>query len=147
MNLLPLLLFAFISIPLIELYVLIQVGSVIGALSTIALCILSALTGAALVRVQGFSTLLRVRASLERGELPAATLVEGMLLVVAGLLLITPGFVTDAVGFVLLVPNWRRRIARRFIESRSVHFHPGAGAGRRQPDDRIIEGEFRRLDD
>lgn len=147
MSPLPLLLLAFFAIPLIELYVLIQVGSLIGALPTIALCILSAVAGATLVRAQGFSTLQRVRSSLERGELPATTLVEGMLLVVAGMLLITPGFVTDAIGFVLLVPAWRRRIARRFIESRSSHLHPGPGAHRKHPDERVIEGEFRRLDD
>lgn len=146
MNLLPLLVLVFIAIPLVELYVLIQVGAVIGVLPTIGLCVFTAVAGAALIRHQGVSTLMRVRASMDRGELPANELIEGVLLLVAGASLLTPGFVTDCIGFILLIPPVRRGIARRFIESRSVRVGPGGGRGPHRPDD-VIEGEFRRLDD
>jgi UPF0716 protein FxsA len=136
---------AFIAVPLVELYVLIQVGSVIGALPTISLCVLSAVAGAALIRHQGLVTLMRVRTSLDRGELPAVELVEGVLLLIAGAMLLTPGFLTDIVGFVLLVPPVRRALAVRFIASRSVRMAPDGRPAAGSPG--VIEGEFRRLDE
>ena len=142
-----LLLLLFVAAPLDEIYVLISVGSEIGALNTIALCVLTAVLGATLIRIQGVSTLLRIRAALDRGELPAVEMLEGAQLVIAGGLLLTPGFVTDSVGFLLLVPAVRHAIALYVVERHMVRV---AGAGRgpgnpRRPD--VIEGEFRRLDD
>ena len=141
------LLFLFVAAPLAEIYVLIRVGSEIGALNTIALCILTAVLGATLIRIQGVSTLMRIRAGLDRGELPAVDMLAGAQLVVAGGLLLTPGFVTDSFGFVLLVPAVRHAIALRVIERNSVRVHAARGgpAGPRKPE--VIEGEFRRLDD
>jgi len=98
----------FISLPLLELYVLIEVGKGIGGLSTIALCLLTAFAGGALIRWQGLMTLFDARRRLAEGELPAKHGIHGMLLALAGLLLFTPGFITDSAGFLMLVPALRR---------------------------------------
>ncbi len=142
-----LLLALFVGAPLVEIYVLIRVGAQIGALSTIALCIFTAVLGATLIRIQGLSALLRIRSGLDRGELPALEMLAAALLVIAGALLLTPGFVTDSFGFLLLVPAVRYAIARHVIERYSERMPPpGAGPGGARRID-VIEGEFRRLDD
>jgi UPF0716 protein FxsA len=133
----------FVGVPLIELYFLIQVGSEIGALPTIGLSIFTALLGGALVRVQGFSVLMRVRDASERNEVPALEMLDGALLLVAGLVLLLPGFFTDIVGFLLLIPALRRWLISRFV--RVVPNQPsGKAPGRTQAGPQAIEGEFRR---
>lgn len=129
----------FVGIPLIELYFLIQVGSEIGALPTIGLSIFTALLGGALVRVQGFSVLMRVREATERNEVPALQMLDGALLLVAGLVLMLPGFFTDIVGFLLLVPALRQLLISRFVRAVPQHPPDRAGTG-----PRVIEGEYRR---
>jgi len=133
----------FVGIPLIELYFLIQVGSQIGALPTIGLSIFTALLGGALVQIQGFSVLMRVRDAMERDRMPALEMLDGALLLMAGLVLLLPGFVTDFLGFLLLVPSLRRRLLARFL--RIVPDQPAPDQGdpvRTGP--RVIEGEYRR---
>ena len=134
----------FVGVPLIELYLLIQVGSEIGALPTIALSIFTALLGGALVRIQGFTVLMRVREAMVRSEIPALEMLDGALLLIAGLLLLLPGFVTDIVGFLLLVPAVRQLLIRRFVpivpDQRSAQGQAGTGP-------QVIEGEFRREKD
>ena len=142
-----LLLLVFVAAPLIELYLLIEVGSVIGALPTIALSILTALLGGALVRLQGFRVLFRAQASLEKREVPAFELLEGALLLLVGLALLLPGFVTDAIGFLLLVPPLRRRLILRWLAARG-NLTPAEPAGRPEGSrsDRVLEGDYRRED-
>jgi UPF0716 protein FxsA len=137
----------FVGAPLIELYFLIQVGSVIGALPTIALSILTAVIGGALVRMQGLAVLMRVRAMLDQGEMPALELLDGAVLLVCGFALLLPGFVTDILGFLLLIPPVRHALIRRYL-----HVVPVADANGVRRDDfqrgpRVIEGEYRRDDD
>jgi UPF0716 protein FxsA len=158
MSLFRWLLLVFLLVPLGEIYVLIKVGSIVGALPTVALVVFTAVLGAALMRAQGFSTLARVQASLDRGELPATELVEGALILLAGALLLTPGFITDTVGFVCLVPPWRRGPPRgggaprgllaRGVGRFQVHLHgrPDQSPGARDRG-RVIEGEYRRNKD
>ncbi|TNF89791.1 MAG: FxsA family protein [Gammaproteobacteria bacterium] len=136
----------FFLTPILEMYLLIEVGGYIGTLPTIALVMLTAVVGVALLRLQGVETLTRGVGRLQRGEVPATEMAEGILLAVAGALLITPGFVTDAVGFVLLFPPSRAAIARRMLSRLTVvgpdgrPFSPGeAGHG-----PTVIEGEFER---
>ncbi len=112
---LKLLFAAFILMPLIELYVLIEVGSGIGGLPTILLCLATAAIGGLLIRWQGLRTLIDAQRRLRRGELPADHGLHGLLLALAGLLLFTPGFITDTVGFLLLVPGFRRWLIRRWL--------------------------------
>lgn len=97
----------FITVPLAELYVLIEVGSGIGGLPTIGLCLLTALIGGLIIRWQGLNTLIRARRQMLVGEIPARHGLHGLLLAVAGVLLFTPGFITDTVGFLLLIPPLR----------------------------------------
>ena len=131
----------FVGVPLIELYLLIQVGGEIGALPTIGLSILTAVVGAALARRQGFAVLAEVHAAADRGEVPALPMLDGALLLIAGLMLLLPGFVTDGLGFLLLVPPFRRLLIGRFVRVLPQRPTPGP-----EPP-RIIEGEFRRHDD
>lgn len=134
----------FLTVPLAEIYVLLEVGGLIGALPTVGAVVLTAIIGAALVRVQGFSTLAQIRESLDRGEVPAVALVEGAFLLVAGALLLTPGFITDAVGFACLCPPLRRYLITEYLLQKLVV------AGRRSRSSRdpdVIEGEFHRKDD
>jgi len=134
-----LLLLLFVGVPLLELYLLIQVGSEIGALATIGLSILTAVLGTLLVRVQGFSVLLRVRGMLDRGEVPALEVLDGAVLLIAGIMLLLPGFITDALGFLLLIPPLRRLLILRFVRVIPVQPQPAA-----EPRPRVIEGVFRR---
>ncbi|MFQ5761332.1 MAG: FxsA family protein, partial [Acidiferrobacterales bacterium] len=115
-----LLFIVFLVVPLVEIWLLIEVGSVIGAIWTVILVVLTAMIGAALVRAQGFATLSRAQAQLRAGELPAVEMFEGVALIVAGALLLTPGFFTDTVGFTLLMPPLRRWLIRIVVERRFI---------------------------
>jgi UPF0716 protein FxsA len=104
----PKLFVAFALLPVLEIYVLIQVGSSIGALNTIALVLLTAFAGAWLARTEGMQTMLRVRESMNRGIMPTNELVDAAIILAAGLVLLTPGFITDALGLLLLFPPTRK---------------------------------------
>lgn len=106
---------AFAALPLIEIFVLLQAGAAIGALPVIALCVLTAILGGAVIRLQGLAAIARARADLNEGRPPVAPAVDGALLAVAAPFLMTPGFVTDAIGFALLTPPLRRALARRAL--------------------------------
>ncbi|MDH5394802.1 MAG: FxsA family protein [Gammaproteobacteria bacterium] len=105
------LLVAFLAIPVIEIYLLIQVGSVIGAGWTIFIVIGTAILGASLLRQQGLETWSRLTQSIAQGQLPPTMLVEGILLLLSGAFLLTPGFFTDSIGFLFLIPLVRKALA------------------------------------
>ena len=109
------LLILFLTVPLVEIAILIKIGKVIGAGYTIALVIGTAILGAALLRTQGISTLAKVQTNINRGQLPAIELIEGLILLISGVLLLTPGFFTDMFGFLALVPILRLRLAQTFF--------------------------------
>lgn len=147
----PLLFFlVFIAAPVLELWVLIEVGSEIGALATIALLILTAIAGIALIRLQGLLTLVRATQRMNSGELPAQEMGEGILLGAAGLLLLLPGFVSDGLAVLLLIPPLRRWLLGRLMQRMTVvhggnpHYRPGPPPG--GPERHTIEGEYRRED-
>ena len=153
----PILFLFFILVPIIEMWLLIEVGSRIGALSTIALVCLTAFVGLGLLRQQGFSTLMRVNQRMEQGQLPATEILEGVVLAVGGALLLTPGFITDAIGFLCLLPPTRRYFIRRLlaqgmftVASAGATYQAGQGQFRQTTLDSeghtIIEGEFQRQD-
>jgi len=144
----PLLIFLifFVAAPLVELYVLIEVGSEIGALPTIALSIFTAVLGGLLVRLQGFSVLFRSQEMMARGEAPAIELMEGAMLLLVGLALLLPGFITDAIGFLLLITPIRRAMIIWVLKSRGV-MRPGKPPPRQGGEPRgYIEGEYHRDD-
>ncbi len=147
MNPLIIFLLLFVGVPLFELYWLIEVGSLVGALPTLFLVVFTAVLGGLLVRMQGFSTALRVRESMERGEVPAVEMLEGALLLVSGFLLLLPGFFTDLIGFLLLIPPLRQWGLLKFLRRMEIiHPQPGNRPGQ-QGQPRVIEGEYRREDD
>ena len=111
----------FLLIPLGEIYLLIQIGEVIGAGWTIVGVVATAVIGAWMVKLQGLFTIQKATGSIRSGELPALELVEGLFLLVAGALLITPGFVTDAIGFLCLTPNVRRPVAKLILARMVVY--------------------------
>ena len=134
------LLLLFITIPLAEIYLLIRIGSVIGALPTIGLAILTAIIGAFLVRQQGLATLGRAQTCLDSGEIPAVELLEGVVLLLSGALLLVPGFFTDIVGFVMLVPTIRRATVVSLLR----RYRPiVATTPTRSESSRTLEGEYR----
>ncbi len=100
----------FTILPALELILLIKVGAAIGAWQTVVLVILIGATGAWLARYQGFVTLMRIQESLNRGVMPNAELMDGMMILTGGVLLLTPGFITDIFGILLLVPISRALI-------------------------------------
>lgn len=139
-----LLLLPFLIIPIIELYVLIKVGSAIGVLLTIVLLFTAAIVGLGLVRWQGLTTLHRMRATLARGELPAMELAEGVVVLLGGVLLLTPGFVTDVLAFACLIPAFRRYLVLTLLR-RTTSSKVAAQPGRRPWEDRAtLEGDYRR---
>ena len=118
---------AFTIIPILEIYLLIEIGSLFGALTAITLVILTGFLGAFLARMQGLQTLYRIQDSLREGRMPSGELLDALLIVIAGLVLLTPGFLTDSAGFLLLIPAtrnsikyWlRRQIELRYMSNRS----------------------------
>jgi UPF0716 protein FxsA len=104
-------LLVFIIVPVIEMFILIRVGSMIGALPTIALVVLTATVGVWLLKREGLATLARLQGKMANGEIPGKELLEGVMLIIGGALLLTPGFVTDAIGFVCLLPGLRQPLA------------------------------------
>jgi UPF0716 protein FxsA len=118
----------FVLIPLVELYLLIKVGGLIGAGPTVAIVVLTGILGGLMAKRQGFVVLRRIRRSLEEGILPTGSLVDGLFVLAGGLLLLTPGLLTDLTGILALWPRtrrlfkrWIRRRFQRALDSRAVY--------------------------
>ena len=123
------LVFLFVLTPLVELGVLVYLGTVIGVLYTILIVIGTGTLGAILARHEGLTTVSRIRSSIQSGIVPSNELFEGALIVGGGLLLLTPGILTDLVGFAVLVPQtrgiigkWLRSMIRHRIEKGEIHY-------------------------
>ena len=104
----------FVMVPVIELYILIEVGKKIGSLSTIGIIILTGIIGAYLVKSQGFMILRKIQNDLNEGIMPGDSLIQGAIILAGGILLLTPGFVTDIVGFIFLIPV-SRNIVKKYL--------------------------------
>ncbi|MFK5970984.1 MAG: FxsA family protein [Candidatus Marithrix sp.] len=139
------LLLLFIIVPVLEIYLLITVGSVIGGLTTILLVIFTAILGTYLLRIQGVATLKKAQTSLNQGQAPAGALLEGVLLLVSGVLLLTPGFVTDVVGFTCLIPQIRQKLVNSFIKKIKI-VNPAQNYTQQSNEPNVIEGEYKRDD-
>lgn len=130
----------FLLIPIVEIWLFVKVGAVIGPWSTVALVVAMAIAGTALVRIQGLAILERARATLAAGEFPTTELLDGLFVLLAGFLLIVPGFMTDLIGVLLFIPAVRRGLG-------------GAVWGwiSHRPDivlrrgDHVVEGSFREV--
>lgn len=158
---------------LCELWLIIQVGGLIGVWPTIGLVLITGFIGVTLLRQQGFRLLGQLQQRLNRGEMPARELIEGVLLLIGGVLLLTPGFLTDSAGLFLLIPGSRRllmgslerRFQTQFVASMDGTPPPSMGEGVFRPAEpegpdapsrpgrtsprsggRLLEGEFTRED-
>jgi UPF0716 protein FxsA len=130
------LLLLFLVVPIVELYVIIQVGQEIGALYTIGLLLLISVVGAWLAKREGLGVWRRINQQVNAGKVPGAELVDAFLILLAGALLLTPGFITDVLAIVLLIPPTRafiRRTLRRRFMGR-VEVFRGAAQPSRPPD-------------
>ena len=113
----------FTIVPVVELAILIKLGSHIGTLNTVALVIATAVAGAYLVRLEGLNVTIRFQRSLIEGRFPAEEIFDGAMVLAAGALLLTPGLITDIVGFLLVMPPTRRVLKlyiRRYIEKNFI---------------------------
>lgn len=108
------LLMLFIIVPVVELYILIEVGKKIGSLTTIGIIILTGILGAYLVKSQGFMILKKIQNDLNEGILPGNSLIQGAIILAGGILLLTPGFITDIIGFIFLIPA-SRRVVKKYL--------------------------------
>lgn len=140
-----LLLLAFVVVPIVEIYVIIQVGQVIGPWWTILLLIADSVFGTWLIRREGGRAWQALRAALDSGRMPAKELADGALILVGGTLMLAPGFVTDGVGILLILPVTRplfRRLLTGVVTRRLVVMGPG-GPGRPPPPSggSVIQGE------
>ena len=138
---------AFVVVPIVEIYVLIQVGQVIGAWWTVLLLILDSMVGAWLVRHEGVRAWRALRTALESGRMPGAELADGALILIGGTLMLTPGFVTDGLGVLLILPFTRplfRRLLSRVVTHRLVVVGSGPGQTTRpgpRSQGTVIQGE------
>jgi UPF0716 protein FxsA len=107
----------FIGLPLLELYILIKIGSYLGAFQTIALIIFSGVLGLLLARLEGLRTLHQIRQNLSQGILPAEEMLDSVLIFAGGVLFVVPGVITDFAALVLLIP-FTRTIFKRWLRRR-----------------------------
>ncbi|MGH7445258.1 MAG: FxsA family protein [Longimicrobiales bacterium] len=114
---LGLLILAFIALPVLELIVLMRIGSWLGLLPTLLLILTTGVVGAAVARSQGMQVLARMRGDLAEGKPPVNAVIDGVLIFAAGLLLVTPGVISDVMGILLLLPP-TRALVRRLMASR-----------------------------
>lgn len=138
----------FLIVPFAEIYLLLTIGGIIGALPTIAMVVFTAVLGAWLLRQQGLKTFQRFQESLAQGSLPTYEIIEGPILLVGGALLLTPGFITDLMGFACLFPPLRRKLAQYIIEKHLIQIIQAESPFRPQGAARsdVLEGEFRKED-
>lgn len=126
------LILAFVVVPLLEIWAIIQVGQVIGAWWTILLLVIDSVVGAWLVKREGRRTWQALATALGTGRMPGDELADGALVLIGGTLMLTPGFVTDVVGFLLILPFSRpvaRRLLTRVVKGRLVVAPVGGASG------------------
>lgn len=148
----------FLLFPLLELAVMIKVGSAIGVLPTLLLIVLGVVVGGLVLRLAGVATAWRARERLARGELPELEMLDGLLVAIGGGLLLLPGFVSDLLAIPCLLPftrhllleRLRRRTEEQALRQRAFFDDLAARSGQSRPDasrPNVIEGEYERRDD
>ncbi len=130
-----------LGLPLLELYLLMQLGRLIGAAPAVGVVVFTGLLGALVLRQAGMGALARVQDSLRRGEAPDRVILDHFLLLLAGLALLVPGPLTDLAGLALLAPPLRALVLAWALR----HFPPGGGAPP-GAGGRVLEGEYEAVD-
>lgn len=156
-SIFSILLLLLIVVPIIEIALFIQAGSLIGFWPTIGLILLTAVIGTSLLHIQGREAMLRAKEAIQKNQLPAACVLESVILLICYLLLLTPGFFTDAIGFILIIPASRRVLMKLAFKTTAKHGFNTSAANddttssspssntSSDPNEKIIEGEFRDL--
>lgn len=146
-----------VIVPLVEIYLLIQVGQLIGAVPTVLLLVVMSVLGGVLLKREGTKAWQAFRTATQQGRVPAAEVADGALVIFGGALLLTPGFATDAIGLLCVLPG-SRAVVRRLLTAAVVRRFGVAGAAgafaadrygarratqeqRRRPGGRVVEGE------
>lgn len=142
---LPVLFLLFLLVPATEIWLLIEVGGVIGVGWTLLTIVATALAGAALVRSQGIAIFGRIQREMATGRVPTGDMLEGLMLLLAGAVLLTPGFLTDIIGFAILIPPLRSRLSRWVLTRAALKVHRQHTATSGHTD--AIDGSFRREND
>ena len=114
----------FIGLPALEIFLLIKIGGVLGALNTVSLIFLTAIIGLYLARLQGIKTIKTGLTNLYQNKMPVFEIISGASIAFAALLLIIPGFFTDSVGFLLLIPFTRNILINRFFKKQDIYRNP-----------------------
>jgi UPF0716 protein FxsA len=136
------LLLLFITVPFIELVLLLKIGAKIGFTPTLGIIVVTAILGASLTRSQGRNTLQRFHKAQQEGRLPHAEVMDGLMIIIAGAVLLTPGFLTDIAGFLLLVPPVRAAVRGRLaaaLKGRIQIVGMSPGASRPNPQGQVQE--------
>ncbi len=151
----------FTVVPALEIFLLFKIGSEIGGFNTFMIVIITGILGAALAKSQGLMILQNLQQEMQKGELPANHIIQGLMVFAGGLLLLTPGFVTDILGFSLVLPGtrhllmlWVKRLIGKAIQNGNVQFYSFSQHSYRQDgfsshknksnkDNNIIEAEFK----
>ncbi len=140
------LLLLFIGVPLIEIALFVQVGGLIGLWPTLAIVLITAVAGTALVRSQGAQALANLRSSFDNLSDPTEPLAHGAMILFSGALLLTPGFFTDVVGFLLLMPGFRsivlRELRKRISVQSMTQGQPHWQNDPRRPREDVIDGDY-----
>lgn len=148
MSLPRLLFLCLLLLPVLEIYLLIQVGGALGAVPTIALVVFTAVLGTLLLRHQGLAVLNRVQRMTQQGEMPTAAMLEGLVILVSGAMLLLPGFFTDVLGLLGLVPPLRHALVAAVLRRGLPRRPPPPGPSsrpRRGP--ATLEGQYTREED
>ena len=132
------LLIIIISVPLVEIFLFIKVGSIIGSFNTIALILITAITGVIYARHEGFNTLRSGFSQLVKNEMPIYEIMSGAAIAFAAFLLILPGFATDFLGFLLIFPLSRKLILKKFSKKYEK---------KEKINNDFIEGQYKDYDD
>ena len=140
----------FISVPIIELFLLIEVGKKISWELTVLIIFITAIIGARLTKIQGSQTIRNVQSALRMGKIPHREVLDGLMILVAGAILLTPGFLTDFVGFCLLIPKLRsylREFLKNFLKNKmivrtSAGFNQNKTASNWENNESVIDAEI-----
>jgi len=144
------LLILFVTVPIIELVVLIEVGKKISWELTVLIIIITAVIGARLTKIQGSQTILNGQSALQMGKIPHREVLDGLMILVAGALLLTPGFLTDFVGFSLLIPRLRsflQKFLKNYLKNKilvraNANLNQNKTASKWTKDESVIDAEI-----
>ena len=146
MKVIQILFLIVLIVPFAEIYILLEVGGLIGAFPTNFLVVLTAVMGSWLLKQQGFSTFKRFQDNIKQGVIPAYEMIEGPIILLGAVLLLTPGFITDILGLACLIPSLRKRLAQYIIENKIIQANDILKQAQPAQNSHILEGEFKKED-